>query len=66
MNKLYNKTNSHKENPLFLKIIYIIKQYIRIYIPYSRSNGWTEWADFFVDTHGYSGGSARGHVGSFR
>ena len=23
---------------------YIIKQDIRIYVPYSRPNGWTDWA----------------------
>ena len=25
----------------------IIKQVIRMYVPYSRPNGWTEWADIF-------------------
>ena len=25
--------------------IYIIKQDIRIYVPYSRPYGWTDWAD---------------------
>ena len=30
--------------------IYIIKQDIHINVAYSRPNGWTEWAEFFVDT----------------
>jgi len=25
-----------------------MKQDIRIYVPYSRPNGWNEWAEFFV------------------
>ena len=28
-------------------IIYMIKQDIRIYVPYNRPNGWTEWANNF-------------------
>ena len=28
-------------------MIYIIKQDIRIYVPYSRPNGWTDWAEIF-------------------
>ena len=32
--------------------IYIIKQDIRIYVPYSRPNGWTDWAEIFC---GHSG-----------
>ena len=28
----------------------IIKQDIRIYVTNSRPNGWTEWAEIFVDT----------------
>ena len=27
--------------------IYIMKQDIRIYVPYSRPNGWTDWANIF-------------------
>ena len=30
--------------------IYMIKQDIHIYLPYSRPSGWTEWADFFLLT----------------
>ena len=26
-----------------------------IYVPYSRPNGWTDWAEIFVDTHGWPG-----------
>ena len=42
----------------YSEYIYIIKQDICIYInvAYSRSNGWTDWAEFFVDTHGWLGG----------
>ena len=29
--------------------IYTIKQDIRIYVPYSRPNGWTDWAEIFCD-----------------
>ena len=39
----------------FLGSIYIIKQDIRIYVPYSRPNGWTDGLKFFVDTHGWPG-----------
>jgi len=28
-------------------IFYLIKQDFRICVPYSRPNGWTEWADIF-------------------
>ena len=40
------------------KIIYIIKQDIRIYIhvAYNRSNGWTEWAEIFCGHSGVAGG----------
>ena len=31
----------------FIKLIYLIKQDIRIFVAYSRPNGWTEWADIF-------------------
>ena len=34
---------------------YIIKQDIHIYVPFGRPNGWTEYAEFFVDTHGCPG-----------
>ena len=29
---------------------------MHIYVAYSRPIGWTDWADFFVDTHGLPGG----------
>ena len=29
------------------KVIYIIKQDSHIYVPYSRPNGWTDWAEIF-------------------
>ena len=34
----------------------MIKQDIRIYVPYSRKNGCTECAEFFWGTQGYHGG----------
>ena len=34
-------------NNILLLSFYIIKQDIRIYVPYSRPNSWTEWAEFF-------------------
>ena len=30
-----------------------LKQDIRLYVPYSQPNGWTDWAEIFVDTHGW-------------
>ena len=36
--------------------IYIIKQDIRIYVAYSRPNGWTDWAELLLNTHGWPGG----------
>ena len=41
--------------------IYIIKQDIRIYVPYSRPNGWTDWAEIFLWT--LRGGRAGGDIG---
>ena len=38
------------------KYIYIIKQDIRIYVPYSRPNGWTDWAEIFCGHSGMAGG----------
>ena len=35
--------------------ISIIKQDIRIYIHYSRPNGWTEWADIFTFLREFGG-----------
>ena len=37
-------------------IIYIIKQDIRIYVPYSRPNGWTDWAENCCGNSGVAGG----------
>ena len=34
----------------------MIKQDVYIYVAYSRPNGWTDWAEFFADTHGWPGG----------
>ena len=34
-------------NQIHKVIIYIIKQDIRIYVAYSRPNGWTDWAEIF-------------------
>ena len=31
------------------------KKGIHIYVAYSRPNGWTEWTEIFVDTHGWPG-----------
>ena len=31
-------------------LIYIIKQDSHVYVPSSRPNGWTDWADFFLWT----------------
>ena len=39
--------------------IYIIKQDIRIYVPYSRPNGWTEWAKIFCGHSWVAGGCYR-------
>ena len=49
---------NYEENPGTRKpetksIIYIIKQDIRIYVVYSRPNGWIDWAENFC-----------GHTGS--
>ena len=33
--------------PPIPKVMYIIKQDIRISVPYSRPNSWTEWAEHF-------------------
>ena len=41
------------------KIIYIIKQDIRIYVPYSRPNGWTDWAEIFCRHSRVAGGDHR-------
>ena len=40
---------------MYIIYIYIIKQDIHIYVGYSFQNGWTDWAEFFVDNHGWSG-----------
>ena len=39
--------------------IYIIKQDIRIYVPCSRPNGWTDWADIFCGHSWVAGGCYR-------
>ena len=39
--------------------IYIIKQDIRIYVPYSRPNGWTDWAEIFCGHSWLAGGCYR-------
>ena len=36
--------------------IFIIKQDIRIYVPYSRPNGWTDWAEILWGHSGMAGG----------
>ena len=36
---------NHSQDDSTGKIIYIITQDIRIYVPYSTPNGWTEWAE---------------------
>ena len=33
-----------------LSLYLLIKQDIRIYVPYGRRNGWTEWAELFLWT----------------
>ena len=35
--------------------IYTIKRDICVYVPYSRPNGWTEWADFFLCGYSWVG-----------
>ena len=47
------QTNRH---PSKIYIIYEIKQNIRIYVPYSRPNCWTESAEIFEGTQRYPGG----------
>ena len=37
--------------------MYIKKQDIRTQVLYSLPNGWTEWAEFFLDTHGQPEGN---------
>ena len=44
---------------MLLIYIYIIKQDIRIYVPYSRPNGWTDWAEIFCGHSGVAGGCFR-------
>ena len=61
-------TNWRTEN-IYLKIkintininvvFYIIKQDIHIYVPYSRPNGWTEWAEIFCGQSWVAGGCYR-------
>ena len=40
-------------------IFYIIKQDIRIYVPYSWPNGWTDWAEIFCGHSWVAGGCYR-------
>ena len=49
----YYPTTLFSYNPT---IIYIIKQDIRIYVPYSRPNGWTDWAEIFCGHSWVAGG----------
>ena len=46
-----------RETPSGQEIIvfgaFYLKQDIRLYVPYSQPNGWTDWAEIFVDTHGW-------------
>ena len=42
---------------LVVVYIYTIKQEIRIYVPYSRPNGWTEWAEFVCGHSWVAGGN---------
>ena len=44
----------------FSRIIYVLKQDIRINVPYSRQNGWTEWADTLEGNPEVSGGGPGG------
>ena len=46
---------------IYSEYIYIIKQDICIYInvAYSRSNGWTDWAEFFCRHSWVAGGCNR-------
>ena len=37
-------------------IINVIKQNIRIYIAYSRPNGWIDWAEIFYEHSWIAGG----------
>ena len=39
--------------------IYIIKQDIRLYVPYSRPNDWTDWAESFCGHSGVAAGCYR-------
>ena len=44
------------EFPRLVSHIYILKQDIRIYVPYSRPNGYTDSAEFFCGHSGAVGG----------
>ena len=50
------KQNCNIINLIELDYIYIIKQDSHIYVPYSRPNGWTDWAEIFCGHSGVTGG----------
>ena len=49
-------TYVYKEKMVKTRLIYIIKQDSHIYVPYSRPNGWTDWADIFCGHSGVAEG----------
>ena len=54
--KLYVNIKDYQKFPAMPVPIYIIKQDIRIYVPYSRPNCWTDWAEIFRGHSGVAGG----------
>ena len=53
------KQNCNVINLIELDNIYIIKQDSHIYVPYSRPNGWTDWAEILCGHSGVAGGCYR-------
>ena len=53
----FHQELSIKANILFLRrfqVIFYLYNKTR-HVAYSRPNGWTDWAEIFLDTHGLSG-----------
>ena len=56
MEYIYPKLTSFEQQNLKMEIsktnipLYIKTRNIRIYVPYSQPNDWTEWAEFFLWT----------------
>ena len=57
--RTYKQTNRQTEIITLHVYIFIIKQDIRLYVPYSRPNGWTDWAEIFWGRSWVAGGCYR-------